>query len=186
MHSEPEHQTRATTSAATPAADSSARSARRRPHPMPARRRPPTPAAHDAGRQYGVMSVMPGAAVPAKSTVAVKVAVHQLAGALGRSAQRGKLIDQLERTLPVGRAGRHPRTPAAGTAAARSSHAARSAAMNTSTSAHGATRRLSQETGPLQLGRRPRAAAPPPRPPRHGAASGVPATNVSARQPATT
>ncbi len=28
-----------------------------------------TPAAHDAGRQYGVMSVMPGAAVPAKSTV---------------------------------------------------------------------------------------------------------------------
>ena len=28
-----------------------------------------TPAAHDAGRQYGVMSVIPGAAVPAKSTV---------------------------------------------------------------------------------------------------------------------
>ena len=28
-----------------------------------------TPAAHDAGRQYGVMSVMPGAAVPANSTV---------------------------------------------------------------------------------------------------------------------
>ena len=28
-----------------------------------------TPAAQDAGRQYGVMSVIPGAAVPMKSTV---------------------------------------------------------------------------------------------------------------------
>ena len=40
---------RATTSAATPAARSTVRSARRRPRPRPARRRPTTPAAHGGG-----------------------------------------------------------------------------------------------------------------------------------------
>ena len=61
--------TRATTSAAIPAAALQRSISPSSASPHDSASTTTTPAAHDAGRQYGVMSVMPGAAVPAKSTV---------------------------------------------------------------------------------------------------------------------
>ena len=72
------------------------------------RRRPPVRGDVGDARRRG----------PREKHCAVQVAVHQLVGALGRLAQPGQLVDQLDRTLPVRRARRHRARPAAATAAA--------------------------------------------------------------------
>ena len=55
------------------------------------------------------MSVMPGAAVPAKSTVPYRSPCTSWLGLLRRLAQPGELLDQFDRPLPVRRTRRHPR-----------------------------------------------------------------------------
>ena len=177
--------TRATTSAATPAAGSTARRARRRPHPRPARRRRPRPPPTTRAASTGVMSVMPGAAVPAKSTVPYRSPCTSWLGLrVGLRSAASWLISSTER-CPSRRARRDQRT--------------RRQRVQRAVLPRGAVggdehvdvgprhdRAAGSGTAGAPASPWPRAAAPRPRRPRRGAAPGVPVTKVSARQPATT